>query len=550
MKSLIQERLAYEIVMSIGNSLELVPMLREGLPTYLRKLNCLAGAVLRHVESEGTHSFETVYAIPKRMGRNSVLKTVLGLIPQELDTDAYAAFMDGLPHLETCDDYRSYLLDLPGFGLLLLIRSAPGFSDTDIKSLAPINVKLGGACRSCDANERLQAEILERNKAEEKYRAIVDNAMDGIYQTTPDGRYVHANPAHARMMGYASPEELMAQVNDIGKTHYVHLEDRERLIEIIERDGQIHGYELEFRRKDGSIGWMSTSARLHTDAQGNGLYFEGTSQDVTRQKLAEKALLEAKLEAERLSQVKSNLLSMVSHELRTPLTSILGFAKIIRRGLTQLDSRDEQCLESLTHFLSRLEGNTKVIITEGERLTELINNVLDLTKLEAGQYEWNIERMSVAEMLRHSLDTTNVLFLDKPITLVRDVPDDLPEIESDHDRLVQVSINLISNAAKFTPEGEVTVSAREEGDRVVVRVADSGIGVLDDEKDLVFETFRQLGNTLTDKPKGTGLGLPICKEIVEYLGGRIWLEDNTGGGSVFAYSLPVKASCPLSPETD
>lgn len=540
MRSFIGERLYYEIAMSIGNSLDLTAMLRESLSTYLRKLNCLAGAVLRCEDGDAECRCETVYAIPKRMQKNSFLKRALDEVRGRLSEGGYAKCLSVIPSVEAVGDKSYYLMTLPGFGLLLLVKSAPGFSEADLKSLAPLNAKLANSCHSCDVNRRLQIEIKEREKAERMYRAIVDNALDGIYQSTLDGGYIHVNPAIARIFGYTSADEMIRMVNDVGAMHYVYPEDRQRFIEILLEKGQVGGFEFEFRKTDGSTGWISTSARLEVDDDGKPLYIEGTSKDITHQKHAEAALMEAKAEAERLSQMKTNLITMVSHELRTPLTSILGFAKIIRKRLDEVQGLDLSLEGAAESKLSKVGDNVGVIITEGERLTELINNVLDLAKLEAGHYEWNIETVFMKDVLKHSLLSTEVLFRGTPVALVKEVPDDLPAVESDHDRLVQVTINLISNAAKFTPEGEVRVTAAEEDGFIVVRVADSGIGVPQEEADVIFETFRQLGNTLTDKPKGTGLGLPICREIVEHLGGKIWLESREEGGSVFAYSVPVR----------
>jgi len=541
MKSFVRERLYYEIAMSIGNSLDFGEMLREGLSTYLRKLNCLAGAVLERVEDEdGLSSFEQVYAIPKRMKRNSAVSTALEQVPGSLDAGQLQVFLAGLPVVGGTNGYKHYLMELPGFGLLLLIKSAPGLSRPDLKSLTPLNLKLAEACRSCIANERLQSEIAEREKVEEKYKAIFDNAVEGIFQSTLEGRLIAANPSMAKLFGYDSPEELIAGVSDLGTQVYVRLEDRERFLRRLKNKGKASGFEVEYYRKDGTVGWLSSSARLIRDEEGNPLHVEGMAEDITPRKQAVIALREAKQEAERLSQMKSNFLSMVSHELRTPLTSILGFAKITRKRLGQILDGGSKCPDDVSRRLDRINDNTGVIVTEGERLTELINNVLDLSKLESGHFEWHMEDVSMNDVLAHSLAATEVLFADTKVALVQKVPQDLPLVGGDHDRLIQVVINLLSNAVKFTAEGSVVLSAVVKGDELVVRVEDSGIGVPPDEVDVIFDKFRQLGDTLTDKPKGTGLGLPICKEIVKHHGGSIWVEPSKSGGSLFAFAIPVK----------
>ncbi|MGL1862721.1 MAG: PAS domain-containing sensor histidine kinase [Pseudodesulfovibrio sp.] len=541
MSSYIQERFLYEIAMSIGNSLDIEVMLKEGLSTYLRKLNCLAGAVLKRVEDDaGNSSFQLVYAIPKRMKRNAAVSEGIELLPSELDQEALAAYLAKLPEKQLADGYRRYTMELPGFGLLLLVKSAPGFSIPELKSLAPLNIKLAGACISCTANERLQSEIEVRLQAENKYRDIFDNAIEGVYQTAMEGQILEVNPAMARLLGFDSPDALMASDITFSEQIYVRPEDRERLLRRLKRTGRVAGFEFEYHRKDGSQGWMSISARLIRDKEGNPLYIEGLADDITPRKQAVIALREAKQEAERLSQMKSSFLSMVSHELRTPLTAILGFAKISRKRLGEIPEVCPACAPAAHKVLGRIEQNVEVIIAEGERLTELINNVLDLSKLEAGWFEWSESDVSMNGVLEHSLAATGILFSEPNVMLLHSVDADLPLVSGDRDRLIQVVINLISNAAKFTVEGTVSLCAAVEGNNIVVKVYDTGIGVSDSDVEVMFDKFRQLGNTLTDKPKGTGLGLPICKEIIEHHRGKIWFEPNPDGGSVFAFTVPIK----------
>jgi CheY-like chemotaxis protein len=143
-------------------------------------------------------------------------------------------------------------------------------------------------------------------------------------------------------------------------------------------------------------------------------------------------------------------------------------------------------------------------------------------------------------MLRASAATSS-LISHAGLTLVTDIEPELPTIVGDRDRLIQVVINLISNAVKFTPSGTITCSARREGEQVLMSVADTGVGIAPEDQETVFEQFRQAGDTLTDKPRGTGLGLPICREIVEHHGGHIWVESRVGVGSTFAFTLPIPA---------
>lgn len=248
----------------------------------------------------------------------------------------------------------------------------------------------------------------------------------------------------------------------------------------------------------------------------------------------------ARKTAEQANEAKSAFLSTVSHELRTPLTSVLGFAKIIKKRLEdKVFPLTDQSDPKTGKTIQQVSENLSVVVAEGERLTHLINDVLDLAKIEAGKMEWNMGTVSITEVIERAIAATTALFYQKNIHLEREFEMDLPDITGDRDKLIQVVVNLLSNAVKFTDKGSVTCRAFRRGGEVVVSVADTGIGIAPQDHAAVFEQFKQVGDTLTDKPKGTGLGLPISKEIIEHHGGRIWLESEVGKGSTFSFALPV-----------
>ena len=241
-----------------------------------------------------------------------------------------------------------------------------------------------------------------------------------------------------------------------------------------------------------------------------------------------------------LDEVKSNFISTVSHELRTPLTSVLGFAKIIKKKLEEnifpvIQSDDKKVVRSV----QQVTDNIGIIVEEGERLTNLINDVLDLAKMEAGKTEWRKEYVTVEELIDRATAATSSLFEQKGLILIKDLPANLPPVMGDRDRLLQVLINLISNGIKFTDEGSITCQAKLVGNSVVISVIDTGMGIAPDNHHKIFEQFKQVGNVLTDKPKGTGLGLPICKHIISHHGGEIWVSSSLGKGSTFSFSLSL-----------
>ena len=252
----------------------------------------------------------------------------------------------------------------------------------------------------------------------------------------------------------------------------------------------------------------------------------------------------ARVVAEEASATKSAFLSSVSHELRTPLTSVVGFSRLIRRRLDEVVFPAVPTGEpKRDRAMRQVADNLGIIIEEGERLTALINDTLDLAKIEAGRMEWRREPVDVGEVIARATAATASLLDASGPAMVVEVPDGLPIVTGDRDRLIQVVINLISNAVKFTPAGTITCSAGLTADDgrslLIVSVADTGMGIAPDDQARVFEQFSQAGDTLTDAPRGTGLGLPICREIVEEHGGRLWVESEVGRGSRFSFTLPV-----------
>jgi len=244
-------------------------------------------------------------------------------------------------------------------------------------------------------------------------------------------------------------------------------------------------------------------------------------------------------ELAQLDELKDNFLSSVSHELRTPLTAIKGSAELL------LD--DEDVTEEVSkQFLT-------IINIESDRLTRLINDVLDLARYESGQEVWNDGPNPVREIVESAISGVQSLAIQKSLNISLDLETELSEVWCDPDKINQVLTNLLSNAIKFTPDnGEIGISVTEsleagdplEGRIVEVKVSDNGIGIPRDELDEIFEKFKQVGDAPSDVQKGTGLGLPICKEIVDHYGGKIWAESVLGKGSVFTFNIPVEQRMP------
>ncbi len=246
-------------------------------------------------------------------------------------------------------------------------------------------------------------------------------------------------------------------------------------------------------------------------------------------------------ELDRANQAKSEFLSIVSHELRTPLTSIIGFAKIIRKKLVGriYPAVGHAGKPNLVKEMSRVKKNIDIIISEGGRLTALINDVLDLAKLEADKIEYKMQPISPNEFISRSIEATDALFDESKLALMADIKPKLPEVMGDLDRLIQVMVNLFSNAVKFTEEGSITCRVRQVEKHVRISVIDTGIGIPEELHATIFDKFIQGQESLADRPRGTGLGLPICRNIINAHGGHIWVESSRGRGSKFVFSLPI-----------
>ncbi len=242
-----------------------------------------------------------------------------------------------------------------------------------------------------------------------------------------------------------------------------------------------------------------------------------------------RAFREQQETAERLKEIdklKTQFLANMSHELRTPLNSIIGFSRVIIKGI------DGPLTEMQKADLTSIHNS-------GQHLLGLINNILDLSKIEAGKMELNFEEADIEPIIKTVMSTAIALVKDKPVTLKQELPDNLPKIWADPTRVRQIILNLVSNACKFTDEGEVTTRVYTEPGRVVFTVSDTGIGIPEEKLEHIFEEFTQVDASTTRKVGGTGLGLPISRHFVEMHHGEIWVQSRLGYGTTFGFYIPT-----------
>jgi PAS domain S-box-containing protein len=369
---------------------------------------------------------------------------------------------------------------------------------------------------------RKQAEEKLR-QAEVKYRSIFENAVEGIFQTTRDGRYLTANPALANIYGYKSPEELLVSVTDIEHQVYVEPDRRAEFIRLMEEHGEVSKFEFQVYRKDGSVIWISESARAVRDESGAVRYYEGTVEDISERKRAEEELA---LRAEELARSNSELDDfsyVVSHDLKEPLRGIEAFSGFLAEDYG--DKLDEQGQRYISVLRESAVG-----------MRDLIEDLLQLSRIGRAQHEYGA--VAVESLLEDVHRDLGFALKEKKVDLRLQA--DLPTITCDQVRLREVFKNLISNAIKFNdkPRPVVEVACRQDDGVYTFSVRDNGIGIDEQYQEKIFGIFQRLNRR--EEYEGTGAGLTICKKIVEAHGGKIWVESKDGQGATFSFTIPKK----------
>lgn len=381
-----------------------------------------------------------------------------------------------------------------------------------------------------DIEDQIKAEHA-LSEAEKKYQTIVENAAGGIYQITKNGKIISANPSLANILGYRTPEELIASTTNIGQDFYIDYKDRQNYERQLQDKGFIRAHEARMRKKDGSIIWVNENARCVRDESTDDiLYYEGSIEDITKRKNAENGLREAKIQSDLASRAKSEFLANISHELRTPLNAIIGFSEIIKN----------QALGSIeNNAYAEYAGD---IYNSGTKLLAIINEILDISKIDAGERQLN---ESVVDIKAITQSVTSLYAAKSEIagiTIENQIDSIAPKLVGEELAIKQMITNLISNAIKFTPSGgKVTLSYSMDsrnGD-FFMSVTDTGIGI--DEKDITkaLSPFGQLNNDLDRKVAGTGLGLTLVNSLIKLHHGKLHLESQLGVGTTATLVFPA-----------
>ena len=444
------------------------------------------------------------------------------------DLSQYSADLDfkqTLAELQVCSSVTIPIFEKSTlWGLFCIHQSAPTerWLTADIDFSQKVCVQLGVALHQAQLLKQTQDRAAELSRTLADLKAIVDNLADGLLVTDLNGIVTQLNPAILKMLDIDETQLLQKPLS-----HYFP-KDLSSLVHEIGCSGQTTG-ELEVELCQGHQGKalvspILTDSRSPVEDRTQGCVI--LIRDITREK--------------EVDRMKTDFLSTVSHELRTPLTSVLGFASIIESKLhSKISPAIAEDNLKAQKALRVTEKNLRIVVSEAERLTILINEVLDIAKMEEGKVSWDFQSVNPASILKQAIEATTPLFAEKPVELIEDIPDSLPNCLLDKNRILQVLINLISNAIKFTDKGFVRCCGSIQDGKLLIRVIDSGIGLSVSQQDKVFEKFTQMGNILTSKPQGSGLGLSICEQIIEAHGGRIWVESQPGCGCIFSVSIPL-----------
>jgi PAS domain S-box-containing protein len=364
-----------------------------------------------------------------------------------------------------------------------------------------------------DVTERKEAEEKLR-ESEERYRDLFENASDLIQSVTLDQHFVYVNKAWREALGYNQKEISSLVLWDI--VHPDYLQKCKETFRTVISGKAVNNVETVFVAKDGRP--------LHVEGNANAVFKEGKViatrgifRDITERKETEAKLRE-------IDRMKSEFLSNVSHELRTPLQSVSGFTKLIMNGQVPDPATQQEFLQ--------------IIDRETTHLGNLINSLLDISRLESGRFKINKQLVPIRDIIIDSVKSFHTLARDKNISLVEDIPPQLPAIQADAERMRQVVINLVSNAIKYSdPGGTVNIRVTQRGDKLTLKVSDRGIGLSPEARQHLFERFYRAEDKLSRG--GTGLGLYISKQIIDAHGGKIWAKSKLGEGSTFSFTLPL-----------
>lgn len=428
------------------------------------------------------------------------------------------------------DSLRELIESGQGFRCFTRLRCANGSFRAVELSVSMIRENEAGERRIVgtitDVEERRRAERA-LSQAEKKYRSIVENAAGGIFQLTPEGVYLSVNPAMARILGYDTPEHVLREVKNANEKVYCEPKARLAFMRHLDQMGAISNHEVQVMHRDGHQIWVNENIRTVRDENGNTLYYEGSMEDITARKEASVVLQEAKMHSDMANRAKSEFLANMSHELRTPLNSIIGFSELIK---DEVFGEIEQ--RSYWEY-------ARDIHSSGKNLLNVINEILDISKIEAGERQLNESTVDVARVAGSCLELLSAKITEGDIQVTNTLHG-MPQLVAEELAVKQIFMNLLSNAVKFTPKGgRVTLSYEVDRDgRLNVSFTDTGIGLDGDEIKKALSPFGQVNSDHNRSGSGTGLGLTLVDALLKLHGGELDLFSQKGIGTTVTVVFP------------
>ncbi|MBU0687281.1 MAG: PAS domain-containing sensor histidine kinase [Candidatus Margulisbacteria bacterium] len=430
--------------------------------------------------------------------------------------------------------------------LVAVINNAYQQADID-RGLLERSLEISSQELLQNISELKQAEEAQR-KSEERFKQVAENAGEWIWEVDANAVYTYASPVVEKILGY-KPEEL------VGKKHCFDLftpetreELRKAIFEIFAKKGSFIRFINSNVHKNGSIVFLETGGCPILDVKGNLLGYRGADTDVTERKRTEEEkdklyeeLMKYRLRLEELvkertaeltivnqklkemDKRKSDFVANVSHEFLSPLATSKQYLELLLDGAVgKIGSKRRDRLKSI-------EKNV-------DRLARLVSNMLDISKIESGKIELKKESVDIRHLVEEILMTNKNEFKKKQISLKKDTPSDIISIFADKDMLTEVIINLLDNAIKYTPDkGAITIKLEDKAGEVRFEIWDSGPGIPQEYSEKIFDKFERI---TAEQKEGTGLGLPIAKDIIDLHKGKIWVESRDGKGSKFIFTIP------------
>lgn len=488
---------------------------------------------------------------------NKICESMFGITAEEANGKFIGDLLQMEEGYEGQNDDRLKILFEKGYNneeQLYITPKGALWVDVHIQAIEQDGERVGWVTLVSDITERKKMEK-EIKENEERFSTIFYfNPLPMSIFSPKTRKVLDVNSAFAGQCGLSPGECRGKPIEDL--TGFVDLTKRDELTRLMSKNGKVDGFEAQIVLSSREVRTMLLSNRLIT--LGGEEYFVTASNDITEKKRIEEQiqmtnkqldeqneklhiqakqllqqrqeLVEKNREIERANQMKSEFLASMSHELRTPLNAVIGFSELMLDGITgDINDEQQECLND--------------ILNSGQHLLELINDVLDLSKVEVGKMEFRPVDLDISDVINEAVQTIKSLLDQKEHTLNILVEKGIGQVYADKSRLRQVLLNLLSNATKFTHQGGIIdVTAEIKDGMCLIGVKDNGIGIKEENQEKIFEVFTQAETIQDETPKGTGLGLTLTRQFLSAMGGKIWVESEYGKGSTFFFTIPFTKS--------